>query len=75
MTFEVNQITIKIKKGRLTISEGLVISDKICSFPISVIPNIKWAKDIELLVMECLLAEKEFDTLIAMKTKKKPASS
>ena len=67
MQVEISSVRVKIKKGTLTVYEGTIIEDKLFKMPIALIPQVKWSKDLELVIIGALIEAKEYEAVLAMK--------
>ncbi len=67
MTIELNSVRVKIKNGTLTVWEGSILEDKLFKMPITLIPQVKWSKDLELVIIGALIEAKEYEAVLAMK--------
>ena len=66
MKFNTDEYSIEIKGGVLEVSTGIVISDKICSMPVAIIPLVKWENDIQKDIVNALVTEKHYDIVAKM---------
>ena len=44
-----------------------ILEDKLFKMPITLIPQVKWSKDLELVIIGALIEAKEYEAVLAMK--------
>lgn len=70
MTFEMNDIAVKVKGGVLTLKTGLVVEETVCKMPVKLVPDIKWEKEVKKLIVSALIQAEEYETIALLKKKK-----
>lgn len=66
---DVELTKIKIKGDNLVVISGLVIEEKLMEIPLTVVPFVKFQKDVKSLVINALINKNKLDVVIAMQGK------